>query len=193
MEFEFPIYPFVWDYSDMYNLIEYSSTPLENKEDFDETILFLLEKFPGYKIVSSNQIINSIANATNLNFHTWYLSQQNVFEKTDSIIKILTDSKYKFKSNVKCFIFDPNDIFDNSIYPQEKKFPNIVIIKKKASIIPELIPLLYIHTHNIKGVFRFSPNDNNKIKVRDNISIGIFYIVLDRIIIKFNLTIGTYM
>jgi hypothetical protein len=192
MEFEFPKYPFIWDYTDMYNLINYTSTILE-EEYYDENIKFLLEKFPNYKIINSKQIINSRESCKNINIHTWYLSQKNIFETTDSVIKIITNSKYKFIDNVFCFIFDPNDIFDNSKCIQNKKYQNIVVIKKKVSLmselISELIPLLYIHTHNVKGIFRFSPDDNNKINIRENINDGICYIVLDKIIIKFQIII----
>ena len=138
MEFEFPKFPFVWDYSDMYNIIEYSSelvdfknilTQLKQTEqqeqqeqheqqehqehqeqqqiiEPDENVIFLLSKFPNSQVIYSTQIISSREYAKNLNFHTWYLSQKNVFETTDTTIKVITDSKYKFKSNVKCFIFD---------------------------------------------------------------------------------------
>jgi hypothetical protein len=57
------------------------------------------------------------------------------------------------------------------------------------SIIPELIPLLYIHTHNIKGIFRFSPNDNNKINIRKSVTNGIFYVILDKLIVKLEIVI----
>lgn len=201
MEFEFPKYPFLWDYSDMYNLIDYTSKELNldelksNSNNFDnsnnsnEHLVFLAEKFAGSKIVHSIQIVNSRDSTKNLNIHTWYLSQQKVFEQTESNIKILTDSRFKYKSNVRCFVFDPNDIIDNSIF-EKTKFPNVAIIKKKSSVIPELIPSLYIHTHNIKGIFRFSPNDNNKINLKETIDSGIFYIVLDKLIVQLEIKIN---
>lgn len=206
MEFEFPKYPFVWDYSDMYNVIEYSSEPVDlsiysdkkliesdnpDNPEFDEHISFLISKFPDSQVISSIQKISSRESAKNLNFHTWYLSEKNVFESTGTTIKVITDSKYKFKSNVKCFIYDPVDIFEREPVDanNKKKFPNITIVKKKSSVIPELIPLLYIHTHNIKGIFRFSPNDNNKIKIKDSVTNGIFYIVLEKLIVKLTLHI----
>ncbi len=191
MEFEFPIYPFIWDYSDMYNLIEYESRIL-NQNEYDENILYLLEKFPNSQIIESKQIIKSRDSIKNINIHTWYLYQKKVFESNKQNIKIITDSKLKFKANINCFIFDPNDIFDNSkieINDKNKKFPTVCIIKNKKSIIPELIPSLYIHTHNIKGIFRFSPNDNNKINIKENISDGTFYVQMDNLILKFNFEI----
>lgn len=193
MEFEFPIYPFIWDYSDMYNLIEYESKILDLNE-FDENIKFMFEKFPNSQVVEFKQTINSRESVKNLNIHTWYLSKKKIFETTGDKIKIITDSRTKFKSNVNCFIFDPNDVFDNLKIDNKdnkenkensKQFSTICIIKNNKSIIPELIPSLYIHTHNIKGIFRFSPNDNNKIHIRDEINDGIFYIQLDRLIVKF--------
>lgn len=194
MEFEFPKYPFLWDYSDMYNLINYTSKEI-NLEDLilksdesDEHLIFLSEKFPGSKIICSNQVVSSRNSTKNLNIHTWYLSQQKAFEQTESNIKILTNSKYKFKSQVDCFIYDPFNTIDNTIF-EKTKFPNVAIIKKKSSVIPELIPLLYIHTHNIKGIFRFSPNDNNKINIRESVNNGIFYVVLNKLIVKLQIEI----
>ncbi len=187
MQFEFPKFPFVWDYSDMYNIIDYKSINVI-PEDYDEHLTFLNEKFPNSQIISATQVINSRDTAKNINIHTWYLDQKKIFESTESNIKVITDSKYKFKANVRCFIFDPNDLIDNSIW-EVKKFPNIAVIKKKTSIIPELIPLLYIHTHNIKGIFRFSPNDNNKINIRESVTNGIFYVILDKLIVKLEIII----
>jgi len=187
MEFEFPIYPFIWDYSDMYNLIEYETKTLDLSQ-FDENIGLMLDKFPNSKVVEFKQIIKSRESVKNLNVHTWYLSKKKIFETIDDRIKIITDSRAKFKSNINCFIFDPNDVFDNSkieIRENMNKFSTLCIIKNKKSIIPELIPSLYIHTHNIKGIFRFSPNDNNKIYIRDGIMDGIFYIQMDKLIVKF--------
>lgn len=188
MEFEFPIYPFIWNYSDMYNFIDYKSSQLE-KESYDENIKYLLDKFSGSQVVDVKQIIKSRDMAKNINIHTWYLGQKKVFECDEKTIKIITDSRVKFKAQINCFIFDPNDIFDNSqieIKEQSKKFPTICIVKNKKSIIPELIPQLYIHTHNIKGIFRFSPNDNNKINIKDNITNNIFYIQMDKLTVRFN-------
>jgi hypothetical protein len=191
MEFEFPIYPFIWDYSDMYNLIEYESTQIEQIEQIeqitnDENIQYLLEKFPGSQVIDVKQSIKSREFAKNINIHTWYLGQKKVFESDEKTIKIITNSRIKFKSQINCFIFDPNDIFNKIEKEQTKNFPQICIIKNKKSIIPELIPSLYIHTHNIKGIFRFSPNDNNKINIKENITDGIFYIQMDKLIVKFN-------
>lgn len=189
MEFEFPIYPFIWDYSDMYNIIDYNSSQLE-PEGYDESIQYMLEKFPGSQVVDVKQIIKSREMAKNINIHTWYLGQKKVFECDDKTIKIITDSRVKFKAQINCFIFDPNDIFDNSqieIKEQFKKFPTICVVKNKKSIIPALIAQLYIHTHNVKGIFRFSPNDNNKINIRDNIRDDIFYIQMDKLIVRFNI------
>ena len=192
MEFEFPIYPFIWNYLDMYNIIDYNSSQLK-PEAYDKNILYLLEKFPDSQVVSIKQTIKSREMARNINIHTWYLGQKKVFECNEKTIKIITNSKLKFKAKINCFIFDPNDIFDNSliqinenIKEPTKNFSTICVVKNKKSIIPELIPQLYIHTHNVKGIFRFSPNDNNKINIKVNITDDIFYIQMDKIIVKFN-------
>lgn len=194
MEFEFPIYPFLWNYDDMYNLINYESNEIYT-QNYDDNILYLINKFPKSKVVEVKQIIKSKEFAKNINIHTWYLSQKKIFESNNKTIKILTDSKIKFKTRINCFIFDPNDIFNisydtnNEILKNNNKInrnSKICIIKNKNSIIPELIPSLYIHTHNIKGIFRFSPNDNSKINFNENIIDEIFYIQMDNLIVKFN-------
>ncbi len=185
MEFEFPIYPFIWDYSDMYNLIEYESIQIE-PINYNEHIEYLLEKFPGSQVIEVKQSIKSREFAKNINIHTWYLSQKKVFESDEKTIKIITNSRIKVKSQINCFIYDPNDIFNKIEKEKSKNFSQICIIKNNKSIIPEFIPSLYIHTHNIKGIFRFSPNDNNKINIKENISNGIFYIQMDKLIVKFN-------
>jgi hypothetical protein len=195
MEFEFPKYPFLWDYSDMYNLINYTSKEINledlksNPDNSDEHLIFLADKFAGSKIIEAIQTVNSRDLTKNLNIHTWYLSQLKVFEQTESNIKIITDSRFKYKAHVRCFVYDPMDQIDNTIF-EKKKFPNVAIIKKKTSVIPELIPSLYIHTHNIKGIFRFSPSDNNKINLKESVKSGIFYIVLDKLILKLEIQIN---
>ena len=188
MEIEFPKFPFIWDYMDMYNIPEYKVNKLI-LEDYDDNIIFLLSKFKNFEIYESKQYFKSKENIKNLNIHTWYLSQLNIFETNEKNIKIITNSKIKYKSNVQCFIFDSNNIFDISIYETNSKFPNLPIVKQNKSIILSLIPKLYIHIHNINGILRFSPNNNNKIKLKENITTGIFYLVLDKIIIKFNILI----
>jgi len=188
MEFSFPKYPFFWNYDDMYNIINYTSKEI-NPNEYDEYTKLLLEKFPNYKIIKSNQIIKSKEEIKNLNIHTWYLSQLNIFENDEFNIKILTNSKFKYKNNVKCFIFDPYNIFKNLDYDKKnKKEENIVIIKKHTSIFPELIPSLYIHTHNIKGIFRFSPNNNSKVILNKDSLENICYIILDKIIVIIEIT-----
>lgn len=191
MEIEFPVYPFVWNYDDMYSKINYECDEINS--DYDEHIQFLLTKFPNCKVINSTQTISK-ENCTNLNIHTWYLSQNNrcPFTKTNNIISITTNSQYKFKSNAKCFIFDPNNIFNNfqdNTQNYKGRNPTIAIIKKTCSVIPELIPMLYIHTHNVDGIFRFSPNDNSKIVFQDNFTEGVCYVVLDKLIVKLKIVI----
>jgi hypothetical protein len=196
MEFEFPKYPFVWDYYDQYNLFDYKSVQIdieqlkhnENLTIFDEHLIYLESKFPKYKIIHSIQTVKSRNLIQNLNIHTWYLSQLKVFEQTETNIKIMTNSRFKYKSKVKCFIYDPANILVNMEIKKTNN-ENIAIIKNKNSIIPKLIPLLYIHVHNIKGIFRFSPNDNNKINLSDGINNGTFYIVLDKLIVRLDINI----
>lgn len=43
MVFELPIYLFMWDHSDMYNLIEYELIDIK-QYNYDANILYLLEK-----------------------------------------------------------------------------------------------------------------------------------------------------
>lgn len=144
MEFKFPKYPFIWNYDDMYNLIEYSSNLIE-EDKYDSNTKLLLEKFPKFQVIKSLQNINSHEYIKNINIHTWYLSQLNVFESDEKNISIITNSNLKYKNNVNVFIFDPTDIFDNFEFVKEKQKQkqNIAIIKNYNSIIFNLIPKLF--------------------------------------------------
>ena len=66
MEFEFPIHPFIWDYSDMYNLIEFDSRTL-NIDEFDLNILclFLIQKRVSISIQQNIYILLNIIYFTN--------------------------------------------------------------------------------------------------------------------------------
>ncbi len=196
MNINFPKYPFVWNYDDMYLPLEYSSKEITKDElvEFgDENINFLLEFYPTFKIIKLNQKINK-SDATNLNIHTWYLSNLKVFETTDNSLIIETDSVLKYKNDVTAFIFDPNNVFDKSIYKENLNNENkntkngkdlnyISVIKDKKNILPSKIPKLYIHTHNIKGIFRFSPKDNSIIKFNNDIINPVFYTIVQGVIV----------
>ena len=112
----------------------------EPNEPNDPNILYMLEKFPNSQVVEAKQVIKSREMEKNINLHTWYLAQKNVFEHDDKKIKIITNSKINFKANINCFIFDPYDILDNGNMElvsnkKQKKFPTICIVKNKKSII----------------------------------------------------------
>jgi hypothetical protein len=181
MEFNFPIYPFIWNYDDMYNFLDYNSQIIEEFNN-DKNLDDLINIFNNYKIINVSQKILKI-NAKNLSIHTWYLKKNNLFEKDDNNLKIITDSKIKFKDNVPCLVFDPNNLFERLDYHKD----NLTIVKNINSIKKNNVSKLYIHTHNIKGIFRFSPNNNSKIIFNKDINDGIFYIILNNIIIKFNI------
>lgn len=142
--------------------------------------------FPDFIVIEQEHCISKL-DAKNINIHTWYLTINKLFPIDDKNIIISSDSKIKFKKEVFAFIYDPYNIFDKSIYKYDKKSKsNIMIIKnniKTTNI--NLIPKLYIHTHNIKEIFRFSPDDNSQIKFNDTIIIEpVFYTVVDKLIVK---------
>ena len=186
MIINFPKYPFIWNYDDMYNPIIYENKIIEKNElieygDINLTQLFDL--FPNSIIVKQNQKIQK-EEAVNICIHTWYLSKFRLFESDNSSIGIESESNLKLKKEVFGFIFDPNDVFDKTIYSYKKnKNPPISIIKNFSSIKINMIPDVYIHTHNIKGIFRFSPRENSVIKFNDNITNPTFYVILDNLIL----------
>ena len=181
MELNLPIYPFIWNYDDMYNLLDYNSEIIKDHTK-DKNLIDLMNIFNKYKIINVKQKI-SFDNAKNISIHTWYLKNHNFFEMDNEIIKIITNSNVKFKDNVPCLIFDPNNIFERMDYHKD----NITIVKNINSIKKNNVPKLYIHTHNIRDIFRFSPNNNSKIIFNKDVNNDIFYIILNNIIIKFNI------
>ncbi len=185
MIIKFPKYPFIWNYEDMYNPLEYENSIINlDKEEIqnDLNLSELIKLFPNSIIVEQKQKI-SISNAKNLSLHTWYLSRAKLFDSDDNSISIESESEIKFKKDVFGFIFDPDDLFDKtwSIQNAKKNSP-IYIAKELSNLKIHMIPKIYLHTHNIKGIFRFSPKDNCAIKF--NLSNGTkrFYIVLDGLI-----------
>lgn len=198
--YKFPKYPFIWNYNDMYNLCNYII------EDYDITsdtnIIELLKIYEEYIVIKTKQIINR-ENIKNINIHTWYLSEDKVFESDDKNILILINKNLNYKKNVFGFIFDPNNIFEissdifhgnlNNSYQFSKdcRSPeiqrscdkNILIIKNINNIKKDMKTSNYIHIHYIKNIFRFSPGNNNIIKIKDNIENSIFYTILDKIIV----------
>lgn len=176
MDFSFPIYPFIWNYNDMYQIVDLI---IYDEIEFDENIINLLKIFPNYKIINIKQNIKK-EEAKNLCFHTFVLYNLNIFQSINSNIKIITNKKINYKTNITALIYDPNDIFERII----NKNRNIVIIKKLESIKLSIMPKIYIYIHNINNILRFSPKDNSNICIKNN---GIFYIILDKLIIKFNI------
>lgn len=182
----FPKYPFIWNYDDMYNPIDYENKILDKNliyELLDPNLNDLVELFPNYLIVEQRQKITK-SDAKNISLHTWYLSKDRLFNSDDNSISIESNSPIKYKKkNVFGFIYDPDNSLDKS-YTIETKKKNtpITIIKNKSSIIVPMIPQLYIHTHNIGGVFRFSPRDGYGIKFNDCCVNTRFYTVIDGLI-----------
>ncbi len=203
MEIYFPVHPFIWNYDDMYLGINFESKTMNSDEltEYGDPHLHnLRETFFEYQVVKFEQKI-SRQDANNINIHTWYLASKKIFESDDKTIKITTDSKIKFKDSVFGFIYDPNDVFDKSIYQQDNRSKNhhksnpqyptnpIYILKTDVTKInTAMIPRLYIHTHNIKGIFRFSPKDNSKIKFKDSVINPVFYVVVNNLIIIMQIT-----
>lgn len=182
----FPKYPFIWNYDDMYNPILYENKILDKNliyELLDPNLNDLVELFPNYLIVEQRQKISK-SDAKNISLHTWYLSKDKLFNSDDNSISIESDSLIKYKKkNVFGFIYDPDNALDKSytIETKKKNIP-ITIIKNKSSIIVPMIPQLYIHTHNISGIFRFSPRDGYGIRFNDSCVNPRFYTVLDGLI-----------
>ncbi len=186
MIINFPKYPFIWNYDDMYNPIIYENKIIDSSELIeygDEHLSGLLGLFPNSIVVKQNQKISK-EESVNISIHTWYLAKNKLFKSDNSTAEIDSESNLKFKKEVFGFIYDPNDVFDKSIYNYDKKKNSpITILKNFSNINSRLIPNIYIHTHSIKGIFRFSPRDNSVIKFKDNITNPIFYVVLDGLIL----------
>lgn len=185
MLIKFPKYPFIWNYEDMYNLIEYENSIIELERLESNNDLYLKELiklFPNNIVVEQKQKI-SVSDAKNLNLHTWYLSKAKLFDTDDNSISIESESKIKFKKEVFGFIFDPDDLFDKTwtIQNAQKKSP-IYIVKSLTNLRINMIPRVYIHTHHIKRIFRFSPKDNSMIKFNLPNGTKRFYVVLDGLI-----------
>ncbi len=186
MQIDFPKYPFIWNYDDMYNPLDFSNKILEKPNIQDQQLLKLIELFPDYIVVEQKQKIKK-EDAVNISIHTWYLSKLRLFESDDHIIKIESDSVIKFKKEVFGFIFDPNNVLDKTFRSEKKKNNPIFITSNITSIKKHMIPNVYLHTHNIKGIFRFSPRDNSLIKFNqlDNTNTEnsvVFYTVLEGLI-----------
>jgi hypothetical protein len=175
MEIIYPTYPFLWNYNDMFNNIEYKTVPLTN--DFNEEIKNLTELFPNKNIVKITQIIkNDNINELILNLQTTYLSRLREFESDDYNLKINTIHKIDYKKKVPVFVYDPYD----NLEIQEYNSQNICIIKNLEIIKENInsIPLLYTRTHTIKKIIRFSPSNNSKIKFKNNEN-SIFYTITE--------------
>lgn len=175
MEFSYPKYPFIWNYSDMFQIPDWSLTTNLNDIN-DNNLNNILLKYPNHQVIRTTQKIKS--DDININFHTWYINKLNVFTSNDTMIHIKTNSKFKFKANVCGHIYDPNDLFEN-LYENSKK--NLLIIKNINNLVN--ISTIYINTHSIKNIIRFSPKSNSEFKLKANITNGRFYIIVDTAII----------
>ena len=178
--FRFPKYPFIWNYHDMYNIIDYNIE--EYIENSDINIIELLKIFENYKIIKTKQIIKR-ENIKNINIHSWYLSEDKIFESDDKDIILLINKRINYRKNVYGFMFDPNNIFEISYDNFHNINKNILIIKDIKNIKKDLKIINYIHVHDIKNICRFSPETNNLIKIKDEIKNNIFYTILNKIIV----------
>ena len=178
--FTFPKYPFIWNYNDMYEIINYD---IEEYIDETDTINKLKEIYIDHKIVKTKQIIKR-ENIKNINIHTWYLSEEKIYDSNENDILISINKKIDYKKKVYGFIFDPNNIFDiSNTFHKKNKNDNIVIIKNINNISRNLDFMNYIHVHTINNICRFSPGTNNIIKIKDLINNDKFYTILDKIIV----------
>lgn len=160
MEITYPKYPFLWNYDDMFNEVEYTMSNLQ--PNHDEIIKKLSEIYPDKNIVNINQTVK-LENSDKLilNTQTTYLSKLDCFESGEFNLKLITNYKIDDKKKIPVFIFDP---YDN--LKTEKYDPKKLCIVKDIKIIEEnkdSMPILYMRTHTIKNIIRFSPSNNSKI------------------------------
>jgi len=180
--FEFPKYPFIWNYNDMYDIIDYKLE--EYIDNSDINIIKLQEIFKNHEIIKTKQVIKR-DNIKNINIHTWYLSEDKIYDSNTNNIIVLINKKVNYKKKVYGFIFDPNNIFEicSNIFHKKSKNENITIIKNINNIYINLELLNYIRVHDIDNICRFSPGTNNIIKIKADIITNKFYTILNKIII----------
>ena len=171
MDFSYPIYPFLWNYDDMYQQVVYRV--VDNTNDL-ETLDTLKNIFVDKNVISTEQIINK-QERYNINFQCHYISDK--FEKTDDNIIINSSCKLNYKNNINVFVWDKNNVIDpNKDYhelarnnkKQNINSSNLLIVKDLQNVNTKTFDssILYIRTHKIGGIFRFSPN-NTKIKIKN--------------------------
>jgi hypothetical protein len=185
MEILYPNCPFLWNYDDMFNQVVYEINNLDS--DYNEEIKKLLKIYPDRNTILINQKIK-LENTDKLilNMQTTYLSKLDCFETDEFNLKLMTNHKINLKKNVPVFIYDPHDNLEIPEYNSK----NICIVKD-FNIIEENksnIPLLYTRTHTIKGIIRFSPQNNSKITFK-NKNNPIFYTITEFSIILHNIII----
>jgi len=183
---KFPKYPFLWNYDDMYNIIDYTVEDYNNKvKDYNDNIIIGLNKiFPSHKIIKTTQKILR-SEIKNINIHTWYLSFENIFTSNNTDVNIKIDSEIEYNKKVFAFIFDPNSIFEISRDKIVNNINNITIIKNINNInnFKSNNFMHHIHIHNVDGILRFSPNENSQIKIKNDVINNIFYTILNNIIV----------
>ena len=185
MEIIYPKYPFLWNYDDMFNVFEYNIKEIKN--DHNEEIIDLSNLFPDKNIVEINQKIRQEnAEKLILNLQTTYLAKLNFFESDEFHLKLKKNSKINLKKEVQVFVYDPYDNLETSEYNPK----NICIVKNFKIIEDNIcnIPTLYMRTHVIKGIVRFSPSNNSNIIFKNKIN-QIFYTVTEFSIILHNILI----
>ena len=167
MEVEYPKYPFLWNYNDMFRKVNYEVIT-EINNDFDENTKKLSEIFPNKNVVLINQKIEeSEINNLILNIQTTYLDRLDIFETNNSSIKIITNYKIDYKKDVSVFVYDP----ENNILRDMKFNSKNICVIKNINVIQDnkdKLPLLYTRTHTIKGIIRFSPSNNSEIHLKIN-------------------------
>jgi hypothetical protein len=183
MELNYPKYPFLWNYNDMFFPIDYNTKSIKN--DHNEEISRLSELFPNKNIIEINQkILLENIDKLILNIQTTYLAKLECFESDEFNLKLITNYKINYKKDVPVFVYDPY----NNLKTEEYNKKNICIVKNFKIIEENVsnIPTLYIRTHTIKGIIRFSPSNNSFIKFKNNKN-PIFYTVTEFSIILHNI------
>lgn len=188
MEIEYPKYPFLWNYDDMFNLIEYDIIKID--KEYNEETTKLGEIFPDKSIVIVNQKIKKEnIDKMILNIQTTYLDKLDIFESNESTIKIITNHKINYKKDVPIFVYDAYDNLERQEFNPKK----LCIVKNFNTIVNNInkIPLLYMRIHTIKGIIRFSPSDNSKILFKNDIDTENikFFTITENTIILNNITV----
>lgn len=186
MEIIYPKYPFLWNYNDMFSLIEFNAIKINKK--YNEETVKLSELFNDKNIIMLTQKINK-ENINNmiLNIQTTCLDKLNIFESNETSIKVISNYKINYIDHPKIFVYDPYNNIKIGSFNAKK----ICIVKNFDTIVKNInnIPLLYTRTHTVKGIIRFSPSNNSNILLKEDIENAQFFTITENTIVLNNIII----